>query len=328
MFFSARSVVAMPCGHYMHSACHTKYMQSAYRCPICFRSAVNMELQWRKLDRAIEAQPMPNQFSRTTVQVQCNDCSAKSVGRYHWLGNKCGVCDSYNTNELRIIEADEAQEEVQSSSESITTDMNTLPSENAVAEMQDLTLVSSPSSSSAVPGANPALPPTSPPPPPDGESAACVDSANTSPRRPLRDLRPSRSYFLQADDADDRPRSSSSGGFVPVPPSETMLSFSPYEMLQRVSRSLSPIRYYLEGLGEEDAIDATLEIDDDDDEEEAGAKGEAGEDEDWDDAAVEDDEDDENEDSEVSVAEEFDGLDADEDDDDDDDEALDLPGHR
>lgn len=67
-----------------------------------------MESQFRNLDRAIESQPMPAQFRDTKAMVSCNDCYAKSFVKYHWLGVKCAVCDSYNTAQLQILtEADE-----------------------------------------------------------------------------------------------------------------------------------------------------------------------------------------------------------------------------
>lgn len=103
MFNSPQAVVSMKCGHYMHSACHREYMKTAYKCPICSRSAVNMELQWRKLDHAIEAQPMPVGFRGHRAIVLCNDCSVRSCVPYHWLGNKCARCDSYNTNEIKLL---------------------------------------------------------------------------------------------------------------------------------------------------------------------------------------------------------------------------------
>ena len=100
----------MPCGHYLHKECYNLYMETAYKCPICKKSAVCMDLQWQKLTQAIESQPMPEQFSNTRAIVQCNDCSAKSSVKYHWLGNQCGTCDSYNTNELRILNGPESEE--------------------------------------------------------------------------------------------------------------------------------------------------------------------------------------------------------------------------
>ncbi|KAF1850000.1 uncharacterized protein K460DRAFT_360865 [Cucurbitaria berberidis CBS 394.84] len=110
LFTSSTAVVSMPCGHYLHKGCYNLYMETAYKCPICKKSAVCMDLQWQKLTQAIESQPMPDQFSNTRAIVQCNDCSAKSSVKYHWLGNQCGSCDSYNTNELRILNGPESEE--------------------------------------------------------------------------------------------------------------------------------------------------------------------------------------------------------------------------
>lgn len=69
-----------------------------------------MELQWRKLDHAIEAQPMPSQFKETRVWITCNDCSARTCTNFHWLGNKCTSCDSYNTNQVKMINSPSDQE--------------------------------------------------------------------------------------------------------------------------------------------------------------------------------------------------------------------------
>lgn len=91
MFTSPQTVVFMRCGHSIHQRCYYEHMESSYRCPICSRSIVNMEMQFRQLDRTIEAQPMPPQFRDTTAWVYCNDCCAKTSVRYHWLGLKCGV---------------------------------------------------------------------------------------------------------------------------------------------------------------------------------------------------------------------------------------------
>ncbi|KAF1839276.1 zf-CHY-domain-containing protein [Decorospora gaudefroyi] len=110
LFTSSTAVVSMPCGHYLHKGCYNLYMQTAYKCPICKKSAVCMDLQWQKLTQAIAGQPMPEQFANTRAIVQCNDCSAKSSVKYHWLGNQCGTCDSYNTNELRILNGPESEE--------------------------------------------------------------------------------------------------------------------------------------------------------------------------------------------------------------------------
>lgn len=91
MFTSPQTVVFMRCGHSIHQRCYYEHMNSSYRCPICSRSIVNMEMQFRHLERAIDSQPMPPQFEDTKAFVYCNDCSAKTTVKYHWLGLKCAV---------------------------------------------------------------------------------------------------------------------------------------------------------------------------------------------------------------------------------------------
>lgn len=108
MFTSPKPVVFMKCGHSIHRNCFDDYMHTSYKCPICNKSVVNMEIQFRNLDLAIQAQPMPPELRDTQAVVLCNDCSAKSSVRYHWLGLKCGVCQSYNTAQLQIMGTNDA----------------------------------------------------------------------------------------------------------------------------------------------------------------------------------------------------------------------------
>ncbi|KAF4634976.1 hypothetical protein G7Y89_g3126 [Cudoniella acicularis] len=103
MFTSLHPVVFMLCGHSIHKACYEEHMKTSYKCPICSKSTINMETQFRNLDRAIDSQPMPPQFQDTKAMVSCNDCYAKSAVKYHWLGLKCAICDSYNTAQLSIL---------------------------------------------------------------------------------------------------------------------------------------------------------------------------------------------------------------------------------
>lgn len=114
MFNSPRGICHMKCGHTLHKDCWSEHIKHAYKCPICSKSIVNMETQFRRLDLAIEAQPMPEKFQDTRAVVTCNDCSAKTTVKYHWLGLKCAVCQSYNTSQLQILgsEADALQRAV------------------------------------------------------------------------------------------------------------------------------------------------------------------------------------------------------------------------
>lgn len=127
MHTSPHPVVFLPCMHGIHRHCYEEHMKTAYRCPICNKSAVNMETQFRNLDREIAEQPMPPQFRDTKAMVSCNDCYAKSAVMYHWLGLKCAICDSYNTTQLSIL-SDPAVEVPPMDSQE--TENTTLPDQN------------------------------------------------------------------------------------------------------------------------------------------------------------------------------------------------------
>ena len=104
LFTSNKSVAFMRCGHAIHETCFAEWCQSSYKCPICSKSVTNMESQFRRLDRHIAEQPMPQEYHDTQAYIFCNDCSRRSVTAYHWLGLKCEKCDSYNTAQLQLID--------------------------------------------------------------------------------------------------------------------------------------------------------------------------------------------------------------------------------
>lgn len=91
MFSSPDTVIFMRCGHSIHQKCFSEHSRSSYRCPICSKSVTNMEANFRNLDRTIMSQPMPPELKDTIAVIHCNDCRAKSVVPYHWLGLKCEV---------------------------------------------------------------------------------------------------------------------------------------------------------------------------------------------------------------------------------------------
>ncbi|KAB8214904.1 hypothetical protein BDV33DRAFT_181846 [Aspergillus novoparasiticus] len=106
MFTSPETVVFMRCGHSIHQKCLSEYSKNSYRCPICSKTITNMESTFRNLDRTIQSQPMPAEFNDTKALIYCNDCGAKSVVKYHWLGLRCDMCESYNTAQIRLMNGD------------------------------------------------------------------------------------------------------------------------------------------------------------------------------------------------------------------------------
>ncbi|EON62759.1 hypothetical protein W97_01984 [Coniosporium apollinis CBS 100218] len=231
LFTSSTSVVSIKCGHYMHRACYLRYMESDYKCPICKKSAVNMELQWRKLEDAIATQPMPPQFRDTRVVVHCNDCSGRSSVAYHWVGNKCGWCDSFNTNELQLLSGEQGLQS------------QPPPAQGQAEHQQQQRHEQQEQQQPRVENAPP-VPSASPP-------------ATVLNPQPIRRLaapafpevrRASGSYFLSGEEASasDRTRPASAASAMENI-RENIRFPSPYGMLARMSRSLSPIRHYLEG---------------------------------------------------------------------------------
>lgn len=103
LFNSPRPVAIMKCGHTIHKHCYDAHLKRSYKCPVCNKSCDNMEIQFRQLDILIATQPMPDEYQDARAVISCNDCSAKSQTRYHWLGLKCSVCHSYNTVEHKLL---------------------------------------------------------------------------------------------------------------------------------------------------------------------------------------------------------------------------------
>ncbi|KAB5585902.1 hypothetical protein GE09DRAFT_43549 [Coniochaeta sp. 2T2.1] len=103
MFDSVKRVIFMSCGHTIHHSCFKDLLKTSYRCPLCNKSVVNMEIQFRNYDAAIQSQPMPEDYRDARAVVSCNDCSAKSQTAYHWLGLRCSICQSYNTVALQLL---------------------------------------------------------------------------------------------------------------------------------------------------------------------------------------------------------------------------------
>ncbi|SCU89476.1 LANO_0D05072g1_1 [Lachancea nothofagi CBS 11611] len=108
MFTSVKPVVYMsPCGHAIHQHCFDEYTKHSYKCPSCQVSILNMEAQFRVLDKEIEEQPLPVPYCDWICYVSCNDCKAKSTCRYHILGLRCGNCMSYNTTQIKLVKPEE-----------------------------------------------------------------------------------------------------------------------------------------------------------------------------------------------------------------------------
>ncbi|ODV85904.1 hypothetical protein CANARDRAFT_197537 [[Candida] arabinofermentans NRRL YB-2248] len=112
MFHSTKTVVFMLCGHPIHQSCFDEFSKHSYKCPVCSRTVMNMELQFRVLDKEIKESKMPDGMADWKTVIKCVDCGGKSKVPYHYLGMRCDHCKSYNTMQLKLIKANGAQSSI------------------------------------------------------------------------------------------------------------------------------------------------------------------------------------------------------------------------
>ncbi|GMH27492.1 hypothetical protein Nepgr_029335 [Nepenthes gracilis] len=85
LFTSSASVRALPCGHFMHSACFQAYACSNYICPICSKSMGDMAVYFGMLDALLGSEALPEEYRDRCQDILCNDCGKKGTARFHWL---------------------------------------------------------------------------------------------------------------------------------------------------------------------------------------------------------------------------------------------------
>ncbi|KAH9306204.1 hypothetical protein KI387_010608, partial [Taxus chinensis] len=66
LFTSSAPVKALPCGHFMHSACFQAYTCSHYTCPICSKSLGDMAVYFGMLDALLSAEELPEEYRGRT----------------------------------------------------------------------------------------------------------------------------------------------------------------------------------------------------------------------------------------------------------------------
>eukprot|EP00850_Spirogloea_muscicola_P007468 SM000038S14281 [mRNA] locus=s38:50774:57040:+ [translate_table: standard] len=100
LFTSKTPVKALPCGHFMHSACFQGYTSNYYTCPICSRSLGDMGVYFGMLDALLAAEELPAEYKDREQDILCNDCGKEGVTRFHWVHHKCPHCGSYNSRTI------------------------------------------------------------------------------------------------------------------------------------------------------------------------------------------------------------------------------------
>lgn len=106
LFQSTEPLRGLKCGHVMHLSCFTAYRRGhKYTCPLCMKSMEDMSEYFALLDSAVRMQPMPQAYLSTMSSIYCQDCGKTGQVAYHFVGQKCSHCGSYNTREMGRVQA-------------------------------------------------------------------------------------------------------------------------------------------------------------------------------------------------------------------------------
>lgn len=105
LFQSTEPLRGLKCGHCMHLECFVQYRRGhSYTCPLCMRSMEDMRDYFALLDTAVRMQPMPAAYLNTLSNIYCQDCGQTGQTQYHFVGQKCPHCGSYNSRELGRVQ--------------------------------------------------------------------------------------------------------------------------------------------------------------------------------------------------------------------------------
>lgn len=107
LFTTSLPVIFMSCGHPIHELCFNQHSNHDYKCPICKKTVLNMEVEFRMMDKEITNSIMPDDCKNWKSIVKCCDCDGWSNVDYHYIGHKCDHCKSYNTMVIKIIKSDD-----------------------------------------------------------------------------------------------------------------------------------------------------------------------------------------------------------------------------
>ncbi len=97
LFTSTSPVKYLQCGHLMHKECFTKFSQKRICCPVCSKSLAEMAPVYKRIDNMLAKQNLPPAYRNMLCDVFCNDCNKRSKSPFHFLYQKCQLCESYNT---------------------------------------------------------------------------------------------------------------------------------------------------------------------------------------------------------------------------------------
>ncbi|KAG5521546.1 hypothetical protein RHGRI_033946 [Rhododendron griersonianum] len=111
LFTSSATVRALPCGHFMHSACFQAYTCTHYICPICSKSLGDMAVYFGMLDALLASEELPEEYRDRFQGLCCNGVLtkfkinlpiAKSMKEEMMNISKCDTVDTKSDTFLQI----------------------------------------------------------------------------------------------------------------------------------------------------------------------------------------------------------------------------------
>jgi len=89
----------LKCGHVLHNCCYEELIKTSYKCPICCKTILNMSEEFNILKKEINNTELSDLY-REKLSIYCNDCEKKSDTYFHYKGNMCMYCNSFNTKKI------------------------------------------------------------------------------------------------------------------------------------------------------------------------------------------------------------------------------------
>jgi len=101
LYTSVDTSMQVKCGHIFHKKCFFENLkQNNYKCPLCFKSMIDMTNINRFYDREIQNTIIPEEYKNKELDIFCNECEKYSKCKFHIVALKCSNCNGYNTRRI------------------------------------------------------------------------------------------------------------------------------------------------------------------------------------------------------------------------------------
>lgn len=100
---SINNWISIKCKHKFHYNCLIDYLKTNYKCPLCQKTipdGMTRDALFNSVKNEVNANPMPEEYKNTKVNIICNDCTKISNVNFHFIAMECSQCNSFNTKTI------------------------------------------------------------------------------------------------------------------------------------------------------------------------------------------------------------------------------------